>query len=295
MLLRFSTLVLWISLAAISASANVVLPIGNFSCGLITTPYFGSTTLQDCTSAGAATLLAPPANGLQGVGLGYNGSVAWNVAGSGDGGTLTFPGGGGTEYQVNVLTLSSSGLTGGSGSTDIYLPLHYDFTINPGTFSCISTVNCTTPEVDWALTLHLNGAAVSNSDGAFLNIASGSGTGEFTGDVVVPHALNPLITVNPMTITAGENVTVSATLTLTANGILPDEAGSFSVLVPEGATFDFQSADDVSVPEPATLSLVIGAVLLAIGARRSRVQKQSRAGVTGLLPTTPPAPASPSS
>lgn len=261
MLLRLSMLVL---LGAVAASANVVLPTSSFSCALITTPYFGSTTLQDCTSVGSATQAAPPANGLQGVGLGYNGSVEWAVAGSGNGGTLTFPDGGGTEFQVNILTLSSQGLTGGTGSTDIYLPLHYDFTIDAGAFTCITTDPCTTPEVDWALSLRLSGAAVSNSDGAFLNIASGSGTGEFTGDVVVPHSLNPLISVNPMTITANEGVTVTASLTLTANGILPDEAGAFSVLVPEGATFDFQSVNDVnSVPEPATFSLLAGAAGLA--------------------------------
>jgi hypothetical protein len=267
MLLRFSSLLLLLTAAATISSANVVLPTGNFSCGLITTPYFGSLTLQDCTSVGAAIQAAPPANGLQGVGLGYNGSVEWDVAGSDNGGAYTFPSGG-TEFQVNVLTLKSQGLTGGTGSTDIYLPLHYDFTIDPGTFACLTTNPCTTPEVDWSLSLSLNGAAVSNSDGAFLNIASGSGTGEFTGDVVVPHSANPFITAFPMTITAGEAVTVTASLTLTANGILLDEAGSFSLLVPEGATFDFQSVNDVnSVPEPSTLPVLLTAAVLAWGRR----------------------------
>jgi hypothetical protein len=281
MLPRVSILILCLAIGATSAFANVTLPISGFNCALQTTPYFGSVTLQDCTSAGAAVAATPPANGLQGVGLGYSGSVSWDVAGSDYVGSQTF-GTGSSEYQSNILTLSTNGLTGGSGSTTIYLPLHYDFTITPGTFTCLSSANCTTPEVDWSLSLTLNGAAVSNSDGAFLNIARGSGTGEFTGDVVVPHASNPVITANPMTITAGEGVTVTASLTLTANGILSDEAGSFSVQVPEGATFDFQSAQDVNhpVPEPATFSLMLGAGVAAVLmlAKRRRAHAGAEAG-----------------
>jgi hypothetical protein len=272
MLRRYATLILFLTAAATGASANVILPISNFGCGLLAPPAFGSVVLQDCTSAGSAALLAAPANGLQGVGLGYAGSVTWNVAGSNNGGGETFPDCCGTEYQSNLLTLSTQGLTGGSGSTNIYLPLHYDFTISPNTFTCLTSNPCTTPTLFWLLSLRLSGPAVSNADGAFLNIATGTTTGEFTGDVTVPHGLNPNITVNPMTITAGEAVTVTATLTLNANGILPDEAGSFSILVPQGATFDFQSVNDVTTvaPEPTTFGLLVAALgLLSIAGRPS--------------------------
>ncbi len=247
-------------IALSGARAGVVsLPTGNFACGMYTLPFFGSALVQDCTSAGAATAMAPPSDGLQGVSLGYSGDVTWDVSGDP---SVSYDG-----FQEDDLTLSTDGLTGGSGLVEIYLPLHYDFTIDPlDAFTCVSSDPCTAPDVNWNLLIRLSGPAVTNSDGVSLIIASGTGTGEFSGDATVPRSLNPFITTPSLTIAGGSEVAVDATLQLSAAGILPDSQGSYSVLVPQGATFDFRSAE--SIPEPGTMGLMLGAAALAAAWRR---------------------------
>lgn len=245
-----------------TAFADVILPIGNVGCSLQTVPFFGSTVLYDCSSDASASLTsAPPSPGLQGVSIGYTTPVVWSVAGTGAGGTqIVTPGA--TESQFNTLVLSTEGLTGGSGAVNIYMPLHYDFTIAPlAAFNCIATSPCTDPDIEWSLSLELTGSAVQGGE-LISNLISGSGAGHFTGDTVMPHSNNPFITVLPSNITAGSDVTVLAQLTLEAANFASDGSGSYTVLVPAGASFDFESAQ--SVPEPGPGTLVAGALLFLV-------------------------------
>jgi hypothetical protein len=249
------------------AFAGVVLPTGNFSCGLLTTPFFGSTVLSNCTPTGSAGAITGDPD-ITGVSLGMGVPVVWSVAGSQAGGTeiaIPDPTPGGLENQGNALIMETSGTVGGSGFFNGYMPLHYDFTISPlAPVSCVSTTPCDM-NISWSLALLLNGPAVTGGEVA-LPIVFGSGTGHFTGDALLPSSPNPLITVLPMTLTSGLDVTVRAILSLNANSFPNDATASFNVIVPAGASFDFQGPS-AAVPEPASMGL-LGAALLFFGYRR---------------------------
>ena len=109
--------------------------------------------LSDCTATGgAAAINGNP--GITGVSLGMGLPVVWEVAGSQAGGTqiaIPDPSPGGLEIQSNSLIIQTSGIVGGNGFFNGYMPLHYDFTIDPLTsLSCVSTIPCTM-NVNWSL------------------------------------------------------------------------------------------------------------------------------------------------
>ena len=252
------------------AAANVVdLPTGNFSCGLFSTPLFGDSLLQGCS--GSATPFSSPAvPGIQGVSLGMSAPVAWTVAGSetlNPNSQIASPNPGGSELQVGDVIMTTEGIVGGSGSFSGFLPLNYDFFISPvGSPSCTTTNPCDVG-VDWSLYMYLTGPAVSNPDGVLGILASGSGTGEFSGSAMFPTPTGlGLGSLFPATVSSGLDLTVYSDLRLTA--ILPsDGVASFSLNVPEGASFDFQSAADA--PEPGTIVLC-GAALSMLGLLRRK-------------------------
>jgi hypothetical protein len=253
-------------LLSANAFAGVVLPTGNFSCGLQTTNFFGSAVLSDCTATGSAAAITGDPD-ITGVSLGMGLPVAWSVAGSQAGGSqiaIPDPSPGGLENQGNALIMQTSGMVGGSGFFTGYMPLHYDFTIDPLTpLACITTAPCTM-NVSWGLSLLLKGDAVTGGEVA-LPIVSGTGTGHFTGDALLPSSLNPFIFVFPMTLTSGFNVEVIGILSLNADSFPNDATASFNVIVPAGASFDFQAP--AAVPEPASMGL-LGAGLLFFAYRR---------------------------
>lgn len=236
-------------LLAASASAGVTLPTGDFTCGLFAPPSYSSALLQSCS--GTATQETTGNPDIQGVDLATDSNgVTWNVDGSN------------TETLYDSLVMTSSGTVGGSGTFVGYMPLAYDFTIDPISVACVTTDPCTV-DVSWSLFLEVTGPAVAGGEVA-APLAFGSGTGEITGTSALPSSFNPFVTVAPMTVYSGSDLTVYASLNLTAT--LPsDGTASFSVVVPEGSSFDFQSAD--SVPEPATMGL-LAAGLLLLGYRR---------------------------
>lgn len=251
-------------LAATHAFAGVSLPTDSFNCGLYSTPFFGSTLLSNCTAGGSAV---PAAGGfdLTGVNLGMGAPVVWEVKGSDAGGTqIAIPNPGGVESQGNALVMETSGVVGGSGPFIGYLPLHYEFSIDPiGTPACLTSTPCTV-DLFWSLTLLLTGPAVTGGEVA-LPIVFGNGTGSFSGDRMLPSSPNPLISVFPMTLTGGLPITVRGILSLNAS--LPsDGAASFNVLVPSGGSFDFQSANS-EVPEPATVGLFAAGLLFVMRRR----------------------------
>lgn len=128
----------------------------------------------------------------------------------------------------------------------------------------------------------ITGAAVANSDGIRLQIATGSGTGEFSGTVVVPQpSVGQVQSLSSYDITAGLPVTVTAALKLNAYYLdnsgtqLPSgDSGTYTVLVPAGASFDVESAD--SIPEPGTLSMIPAAGLILAAARKLRNRQGRR-------------------
>jgi hypothetical protein len=252
-------------LLATHAFAGVSLPTDGFGCGLYTTLYFGSAVLSDCTATGSAT----PADGgytLTGVNLGMSVPVVWDVKGSDAGGTqIAIPNSGGSENQGGSLVMETSGIVGGSGTFTGYLPLHYFFSITPiGSPTCATSNPCTV-DISWTLSFLLNGSAVKGGELA-LPIISGEGTGDFSGDRLLPSSLNPLISVPPMTLTAGESIKVRGILNL--NATFPSDASaSYSVIVPNSGSFDFQSANSSEVPEPATVTC-FAAGLLLVACRR---------------------------
>jgi hypothetical protein len=83
----------------------------------------------------------------------------------------------------------------------------------------------------------------------------------------MPHAFNPLITPAPLTEYSGLDLTVYASLTLTATLPSSDAQASFDITVPEAHSFDFQTAENTGALEPATMGL-LAAGLLLFGYRR---------------------------
>ncbi len=270
--LLIRTSLLLAALAA-GASANVVtLPTGNFSCTFEAAPLYNFASLANCPGDAAASAMTPPASGVQGVSFGYSTPITWNVDSNSP------------ETEIATLTMSSGGgglLTGGSGTAAVQLPLHYDFTIaEPTAFTCSSSP-CE-PNLTWTLMMTITGAAVANSDGIRLQIATGSGTGEFSGTVVVPQpSVGQVQSLSSYDITAGLPVTVTAALKLNAYYLdnsgtqLPSgDSGTYTVLVPAGASFDVESAD--SIPEPGTLSMIPAAGLILAAARKLRNRQGRR-------------------
>lgn len=257
-------------LVATQAFAGVSLPTDGFNCGLYSTPFFGSTLLSNCTAGG----IAVPASGgfdLTGVNLGMGAPVVWDVKGSDAGGTqIAIPNSGGVESQSNILTMETSGVVGGSGIFVGYLPLHYEFSITPDVAPTCATSNPCTVDVSWSLSFLLTGPAVSGGELA-LPIIFGAGAGSFSGDRILPSSLNPLIGVFPMTLTAGQAITVRGFLSLNAS--LPsDAAATFNVIVPASGSFDFQSANTSEVPEPAPVALLAAGLLFVA---RSRIASRA--------------------
>lgn len=241
----------------------ISLPTSSFSCGLYTAPFFGPTLLSDCTVNGSATP-GTPGMDIVGVNLGMGDPVVWEVKGSNAGGTqIAIPGA--VENQGGTLLLQTIGTVGGTGSFTGYMPLHYDFTITTKTpVSCVSSDPCGM-DISWTLGFLLQGPAVKGGELA-LPIVEGSGTGTFTGDLLLPSSPNPLISALPMTLIGGETITVTGYLALNASNFPNDASASFEVIVPGAGSFDFQSANS-AVPEPGTV--VLGAAgLLALAYRR---------------------------
>jgi hypothetical protein len=246
---------------ATGASATVTLPTGNFTCGLFAPPYFGSTEIQSCLGS-AAQATAPGNPGIQGVSLGTSSGVTWNVAGSDAGGTQIIDTSADPQTISDSLIMTTSGTVGGSGSFVGIMPLHYDFTITPGSVTCATSNPCNV-DVSWNLNLEVFGPAVGGGEVA-APLAFGSSTGHFTGDTSMPHAFSPFVTPAPLTVYSGADLTVYSSLTLTAT-LPPDAQASFGVTVPEADSFDFQTAENT--PEPATMGL-LAAGLLLFGYRR---------------------------
>jgi hypothetical protein len=247
-----------------NAFAGIAFPTGGFSCSFNKTPFFGSDQITDCTPGGGATSVTGNPD-IAGVSLGMASAITWTVTGSGAGGDqIAIPNPGGLENQGNVILMQTSGIVGGSGTFTGYMPLHYDFTIESLSGpSCIASDPCGM-NVSWSLALRLDGAAVTGGEVA-LPVVHGSGVGHFTGDALLPSGFNPKITVLPMTITAGLDMTVSGSLILAADSFPSDATASFSVIIPTGASFDFNAP--ASVPEPAGIGLM-AAGLLALAYRK---------------------------
>ncbi len=253
-------------LAAGAAADVVTLPTGNFSCTFEAAALYGNVPLANCPGDAGASAMTPPASGVQGVSFGYSTPITWNVDSNSP------------DTEIATLTMSSGGgglLTGGSGTVAVQLPLHYDFTIaEPASFTC-SSAPCE-PNLTWHLSMLMTGSAVTNSDGIRLDIADGTGTGEFSGTVVAPLlGGGPVMSLSSYDIAAGLPVAISAVLQLDSNYLdtlgtpLPaGDSGTYSVLVPAGGSFDFQSAD--SIPEPGTLILAPATALILAAARRLR-------------------------
>ena len=230
------------------AAADVVLPSGNFTCGLYSPPFFGSSLLQGCTGS-ASSFSSPGVPGVQGVSLGMSAPVTWTVAGSQTGdpnSEVAIPNPTGTENSAADVTMTTEGIVGGTGAFSGSLPLHYDFTIAAvGSPSCLSTMPCDI-DLNWNLFMYITGPAVSNPDGVFSVLVSGSGAGRVLGrrHLSAPAGRRrlggPVGPTLSTTITSGLEATVYSDLRLNAY-FASDAVGSFSLYVPQGSSFDFES------------------------------------------------------